>query len=303
MASVKNGLQKKDETSAPQVSIATMVNSLLDKDGYKKRFDELLGKRAPQFVASIVSLVNTDANMKAVFAQSPVTIIQAALKAATYDLPVDPSLGYAYIVPFNNYDKDTKTKRMEAVFVMGYKGMLQLANRTGAYKKINVVDVREGELINWDRLTEDFDFEWIQDEKERNVKPIIGWAGYFRLVNGAEKTIYMSKAEIEAHEVANRKGQYMGKGWRENFEAMAAKTVLRKLIGKWGLMSIDYRTADTKTVEFATAIAKGEVDDLDAPLTLDGATGEILDADTGVAEIPEREVDPDTGELIPLDLK
>jgi len=253
-------------TQKSTTSISTMINAMVDSEGYRKRFDELLGKRAPQFVSSIVSMVNADPNLQACFRDAPVTIIQSALRAASYDLPIDPGLGFAYIVPFKNRKKLANGQwetRNEASFIMGYKGMIQLAQRTGAYDRINVTDVRQGELIRYDRLREDAEFEWVEDEQERDRLPIIGWVGYFRLRNGMEKTLYMSKAAIEAHEKANRKGEYMGKGWKDNFDAMAAKTVLRRLIGKWGLMSIDYQRADDATLQAATAIATGHVDDLD----------------------------------------
>lgn len=243
-------------------SVTTLLNSMLDSEGYRKRFDELLGSRSPQFISSIVSLVNADANMQKVFYQAPVTIIQSALKAATFDLPIDPNLGYAYIVPFNNKKSDG-AKIMEATFVMGYKGMNQLALRTGVYKTINVIDVREGELKHYNRLTEEIDIQFIEDEDERESLSIIGWVGYFRLINGTEKTIYMTRKQIETHEKKHRKGQYMGKGWREDFDSMAMKTVFRKLIGKWGLMSIDYQKADKATLAAADAIAKGQFDDED----------------------------------------
>lgn len=280
-ASMTSGLQQGVQQAANR-NVTTMLNSILDSDGYRKRFDELLGARAPQFVSSIVSLVNGDVNLRKAFIESPVTVVQSALKAATFDLPIDPNLGYAYIVPFNNV-KDGE-KRMEATFIMGYKGMNQLALRTGVYKTINVIDVREGELKKYDRLTEEIELEFIEDEDEREEKQIIGWCGYFKLINGTEKKIYMTRKQIEAHEKKNRKGQYMGKGWREDFDAMAAKTVFRKLIGKWGLMSIDYQKADKATIAAADAISRGQFDDedrsqniilSDEDYSVDAETGEL----------------------------
>lgn len=263
---IQNALQNSGSAApmqqAASKSVAALLNSMLDRDGYKKRFDELLGARAPQFVSSIVSLVNADKNLQRAFYEAPVTVIQSALKAATFDLPIDPNLGYAYIVPFNN-KTDSGQKRMEATFIMGYKGMNQLALRTGVYKTINVIDVREGELKSYNRLTEEIDLDFVEDEEERDRLPIIGWVGYFRLINGTEKTIYMTRKQIEAHEKRHRKGQYMGKGWREDFDSMAMKTVFRRLIGKWGLMSIDYQKADRATLMAADAIAKGNFDDED----------------------------------------
>jgi recombination protein RecT len=269
-----------------------MLNSLLDSEGYRRSFDDLLGKRAPQFVSSIVSMVNADANLQKAFAGAPITIIQSALKAATYDLPIDPGLGYAYIVPFNNSIKlpdGTYQKRMEASFIMGYKGMIQLALRTGAYKTLNAMDVREGELKSYNRLTEEIEIDFVEDEDARAKLKIIGWVGYFKLVNGMEKTVYMSRKQIEAHEAKNRKGQYMGKGWRDDFDAMALKTVLRRLIGKWGLMSIDYQTANPATVAAADAIARGTFDDEDetqAPLEVTPTDITSDDQPSGPPDIP-----------------
>lgn len=265
-------------------SVGVMLNSLLDREGYRKRFDELLGKRAPQFVSSIVSMVNGDKNLQKAFMNAPITVIQSALKAATFDLPIDPTLGYAYIVPFNNR-KDDGSYVMEASFVIGYRGLLQLAMRTGAYEKINVVDVREGELVSYNRLTEDVELEFVEDEDERDALPIIGWCGYYRLTNGMEKTIYMSRKQIVKHEEKNRKGKYMGKGWRTDFDAMAAKTVLRRLIGKWGILSIDYQMkADASTMAAAEALATGKVDDMEAPMDI---TPEFVVSDNDAAIVAE----------------
>ena len=225
-------------------SIAMMMNAYLDGEKMRARFDDLLGKRAPQFISSVVSLVNADPNMQKVFFEAPMTIIQSALKAATFDLPVDSGLGYAYIVPFNNSKKNadgTWSKRQEAAFILGWKGMHQLALRTGSYKTINVTDVRDGELKKYNRLTEEVDIVFEEDEDKREALPIIGYVGYYRLVNGAEKTIYMTKKQIEKHEQKFRKGSTMGKGWRDDWDAMARKTVYRQLIGKWGVMSIEYQ--------------------------------------------------------------
>lgn len=286
---------------AKNKSVAYVMNELIDSEGIKGRINELLGKRAPQFVGSLVSLVNADENMKKVFKQAPLTIIQAGLRAATYDLPIDPGLGYAYILPFRN---EKKGNILEAQFVMGYKGMYQLAMRSGVYKKLNVVDIREGELKGFNRLTEDFEIEFIEDEDERNKLPIVGYCGFFRLVNGMEKVLYMSKKAIYAHEKAHRKGQQMGFDWKKWPEAMELKTVLRKLIGKWGIMSIAYQTADPAVLRAAEAIAKGQFDDEDIE-DFDAAAETTPTVET-TAETVEvatknladgRSVDTQTGEL------
>ena len=268
--------QNKPEVKAQQ-SVSVMLNSLLDGEKMRKRFDELLGKRTPQFLSSLVSMINDNQALQDAFYQSPMSVIKSALQAATYDLPIDPALGYAYIVPFRNKGKATAT------FVIGYKGMTQLCLRTGAYKCVpDAVDVREGELVSYNRLTGEAVFNWIEDEDEREKLPVVGYAGYFCLKNGAEKTIYMSRKQIEAHERKNRKGEYMGKGWKEDFDAMARKTVIRRLCGKYALMSIDYQTgADRDTMNLATALAAQDYPE--EPLPADTIPADISEA----TEVPE----------------
>lgn len=282
MANIIQKATTENPATTKQPSVNALMNSFLDGEGMRKRFDDLLGKRAPQFISSIVSLVNTDKNMQQAFYESPMTVIQSALKAATFDLPVDQSLGYAYIVPFKNFKKDIGTKKTEAAFILGWKGMHQLALRTGAYKTINVVDIRDGELKKYNRLTEEVDIEFVDDETEREKRPVIGYVGYYRLVNGAEKTIYMSVKAIEQHEKKFRKGEFQGKGWRDDWDAMARKTVYRILIGKWGVMSIDYQSKP-EAVNLANQMQE-----------------EYALENSGVlnAEYTEITVDPETGEMI-----
>lgn len=295
MTSINGGLMAKRQAQMTQAqpqakeSTAALMNMLLSKEGYQKRFDELLGKRSPQFISSIVSLMNADSALMSAFHDAPVTIIQSALQAASFDLPINPALGYAYIVPFRN----SKRNRMEASFIMGYKGMLQLALRAGVYKRINVVDVRAGELKSYDRLREDIELEFIEDEDEREKAPVIGYVGYFQMINGMEKTIYMTVKQLEAHEKKFRHGNYMSRGWKENPDAMMRKTIMRKLIGKWGLMSVTYQSADPSVLRAAQAIATGTFDDEDKP-------DYVVDVNASEAEeAPDQKqshgtIDPDT---------
>lgn len=287
MATVKGTVLAKRNAGQPvektHENVAALFNALISKEGYQKRFNELLGRRAPQFIASLVTMINDEPNMMEAFHDNPISIIKAALRAAAYDLPIDPALGQAYIVPFRNKGK------MEATFIIGYKGLYQLAVRTGVYKKINVVDVRDGELLNYDRLTEEAEFRWMDDEEERQKTPIAGYCAYFELTNGMRKCIYRTTQQINCHEKKFRKGKgdYPSKGWRDNWEAMASKTVLRELLGKWGLLSINYQTADPATLKIASDLATGQIDDeqhvidLQAeqiPDNVDPATGEVRSA-------------------------
>ena len=289
--------QQKPEAKAQQ-SVNTMLNGILDGEKMRRRFDELLGKRTPQFLSSLVSMINDNPDLQAAFYSNAMSVIKSALQAASYDLPIDPSLGYAYIVPYKNKGKPTAT------FIIGYKGMVQLCLRTGAYKCVpDAVDVREGELVSYNRLTGEAVFNWIEDEDERENLPIVGDAGYFQLKNGAEKTIFMTVKQIEKHEQKNRKGEYKGKGWRENFDAMARKTVIRRLCSKYALMSIEYQDGTSKdTMNLATALAQQDYpenalpDDLvDYSEAVDAETGEV----TNPAALPESQY----GEELPDFLK
>jgi recombination protein RecT len=138
--------------------------------------------------------------------------------------------------------------------------------------------------VSYNRLTGEAVFNWIEDEDERDKLPVIGYAGYFQLKNGAEKTIYMTVKQIEKHEQKNRKGEYKSKGWREDFDAMARKTVIRRLCGKYALMSIDYQTGDRDTMNLATALAAQDYPETTE--TADAIPVEITDA-TEPAEAAE----------------
>lgn len=160
-----------------------------------------------------------------------------------------------------------------------------MAMRTGAYININATDVREGEIVEGsrDRMRGTMEFSWIEDDAEREKKPIIGYVAYYKLVNGMEKMVFMSKAQVDAHEQRNRKGQNMTKGWRDNYDEMALKTALRRLLSKWGMLSIDYRSAPkfnaSASESLANAIAAEDAEDfIPADGSVDGDTGEIIDA-------------------------
>lgn len=269
------------QVAPAQQNVNQLMNSILDGDKLRGRFNELLGERTPQFISSLVSMVNGSQELQKAFYESPMSVIQSGLKAAAFDLPIDQSLGYAYIVPFKKNFKDERGEwksKSEANFILGWKGMNQLALRTGAYKTINVVDVREGELVSYNRLTEEVELDFIEDDELRESKPVIGYVGYYRLVNGAEKTIYMTVKQIEAHEKKFRKGKNMGWGWQNDWDAMARKTVYRQLIGKWGIMSITYQTAKEGA---SLAQQMEEENNLENPTTIDAEYSSMVDETTG----------------------
>lgn len=224
-------------------AVTQTVKSLLNAPTMQARFREILRDRAPQFMSSIVNLVNSDPNLQKC---EPMSVIASCMVAATMDLPIDRNLGYAWIIPY----KDGKTGRMIAQFQLGYKGYVQLALRTGQYEKINALPVREGELVEWNPLTEDFKF----DPNARKSDRVVGYAGYFRLVNGFQKFVYWTSEEIEEHRKRFAKS---GFGWQQDYEAMALKTVLRNMLSKWGILSIEMQKAVT-TDEKAPVIESAE---------------------------------------------
>lgn len=192
----------------------------------------VLGEKKNEFVNNLTALVANNAMLQKC---EPTTIMYAALKATALDLPLDPNLGFAYVIPYNN----TKAGTQEAQFQMGYKGITQLAIRSGQFKIINVTDVREGELIGQDRRTGEMMFKWITDEKERLKAKIIGYLGYFKLLNGYEKEKYMSIEELQAHglrysKTFSSKTDYIRKSskWTTDFDVMCKKTILKLMLNK-----------------------------------------------------------------------
>lgn len=238
--------------------IALTPKTLFAKDEVRAKFQEMLGKKATGFMTSVLQVV---ASNKLLSAADAYSVYHSAAVAATLDLPVNPNLGFSFIVPYNESFKDAMDKwqkRSVAQFQMGYKGYVQLAHRSSLYKAINATDVRDGELLEEDRLTGDCIFKWIQDRKERLAKPVIGYASHFGLVNNFQKTRYMTFDEMYEH--AKRYSQTFknDKGrWKDDFEPMALKTVLKLNLSKYGPLSVDMQNA----VVYDQAVMKGGIDD------------------------------------------
>ena len=207
------------------------LSVLLRQDSIKKRFEEVLGKKAPGFMSSIISATNANKELKKA---DPLSIVSAAAVAAALDLPINPSLGFAHIVP---YKRDGVAI---AQFQMGYRGFIQLGMRSGQYKTINACAVYEGELVASNRFTGEMTF----DETRRTSDKIIGYVAYFKLINGFEKWLYMTVEEAKAHGKRYSKSFNIASGrWQQDFDAMALKTVLKMLMSKYGILSVDMQTA------------------------------------------------------------
>lgn len=215
-----------------QVSIAQYVR----QDVVSKRLEDLLGKRAPQFTTSLVAAANAN---KMLNNCKPESVVSAALIAASMDLPINQNLGFAYLIPYKNKDGEV------CQFQMGYKGFIQLAQRSGFYQTINASEVKEGEIVNFDRLSGEIEFKWIEDQVKREKAKTSGFVAYFRLLNGFEKSLYMTVEELEAHAKKYSKNfaKYGSGLWSDDFDSMAKKTVLKLLISKFGPLNTQLQKA------------------------------------------------------------
>ena len=216
------------------------LTAYLTQDAVKNQINNVIGgKDGQRFISAIISAVNTNPSLQDCTNQS---ILSGALLGESLKLSPSPQLGQYYLVPFNDNSRNLKV----AQFQLGYKGYIQLAIRSGQYKKLNVLAIKEGELIRFDPLTEEIEVNLIQDEDEREAAKTIGYYAMFEYVNGFRKAIYWSKAKMEAHAMKYSNGYRAKKGftfWEKDFDAMAFKTMLRQLISKWGIMSIEMQTA------------------------------------------------------------
>lgn len=215
--------------------------AVINSDGYKRMINNTLGnpKKAERFVTAITSAVSTNPALQECDAS---TIVSAGLLGESLNLSPSPQLGQYYLVPF----KDRKNNRTVAQFQLGYKGYIQLAIRSGQYKKLNVLPIKEGELIRFDPLDEEIEVQLIEDEVERENASTIGYYAMFEYTNGFKKAMYWSKQKMESHAEKYSMGYKAKKSytfWEKDFDGMACKTMLRQLISKWGIMSIDMQTA------------------------------------------------------------
>ena len=207
------------------------LKALVNSDITKKKFQEMLGNKAAGFLTSLINTTNGNAQLQQA---DPNSILKAGAIAATLDLPIDANLGFAYIVPYNNKGKN------EAQFQMGYKGFVQLAIRTGQYKRINVTELYEGQFESYDPITDELKYNL----DNRLSDEITHYVAYFQTINGFEKYNVMSKEEIENHaKKFSKTYSYKGSSWQTNFNTMAKKTVLKLLLSKFGILSIEMQTA------------------------------------------------------------
>ena len=264
---ISEAMENKNTT---QNAVATTTkNEVSNNDDKKRSFSQFMNttglklventikdkERQTQFIANIVSAVSSN---KQLAECDQVSVISAALQAEAMHFPINNSLGYIYLVPF----KEKGSTLKKAQFQIGYKGYIQLAIRSGQYKDINVVEVKEGEVGDFNPL-DGQKFNWIQNYEERKSRKTVGYVGQLELINGFKKQFYMTYDEMLDHadtysqafskqtyfQVLN--GTYQGEAWKlssfwyKNFDEMAKKTIIRQLLSKWGIMSVEMQKAYT----------------------------------------------------------
>ena len=290
---VNNTLTTRQGNGKPQT-----FSAFLTGNAVRDRINAMVGsKDGPRFIASVISAVSVNPGLTEC---EHSTILSAALLGESLKLSPSPQLGQYYLVPFNDKKRNCKV----AQFQLGYKGYIQLAIRSGYYKKLNVLSIKEGELIKYDPLDESIEVNLIQNDTEREAAKTIGYYAMFEYTNGFKKAMYWSREKMMAHadkySMAFSAAKYQdlldGKipqsemwkyssFWYKDFDGMAYKTMLRQLISKWGIMSIEMQQAMDS--DMGTIHEDGHVDYVDnsadyaqvepAPVAVDHSTGEVID--------------------------
>lgn len=260
----------------------------------------VLAEKKASFVNNITALVSNNAALQVC---KPDTLMFASLKATALDLPLDQNLGFAYVLPY----KDNKNNVTLAQFQMGYKGFVQLALRSGQFKTLNATEVREGELTGEDFVTGELTFKKAEN---RESLPVIGYVAYFKLLNGFEKYLYMTSAEMKAHALRFSQTYKRGYGlWadKDMFDSMAKKTVLKLLLSKYAPLSVEMRDA----IKADQSVMKGQeqydyVDNQEQPVSApepsESAKEKAAEVAEKVAEMKTRRkktetVNVETGEI------
>lgn len=214
------------------------ARTFFEQDNVKKKFSELLGKKAQGFITSVLQVVNSNDLLKNA---DPASVYNAAATAAILDLPINPNLGFAYIVPYNQKYKEGNTWKSKQVaqFQMGYKGFIQLAQRSGMFKSISAAPIYEGQLIGENPLL-GYEFDFTQ--KKSDI--VVGYASYFKLLNGFEKVWFMRVDQLKSHGKRFSQTYKNDKGlWMDDFDGMSLKTVLKLLLSKFAPLSIEMQSA------------------------------------------------------------
>ena len=274
----------------------TALRTMLEEESVQKQFHNALKENKDAFIASVIDLYSGDAALQRC---EPKAVLQEALKAAVLKLPINKALGFSYIVVYNNSKRDINGQWLKVptpTFLVGYRGLIQMAMRTGQYKTINADAVYKGELRGADKLTGRIDLSG-----ERESDEVVGYFAHFELLNGFTKTLYMSVREMAAYakkfspsvkrettidqllNKANAPEAGKAVGWEGDFTAMALKTVIRRLLGKYGYLSVEMQGAMENEAKVETAAT----DAREVMIQTTGNTSIDLDAPAEYVEIKE----------------
>lgn len=223
-----------------------IFNQKIQDERTQKYLTSVLGERKNTFVSNLTSLVGNSYQLQQC---EPMTLMYSAMKATVLNLPLDANLGYAYVIPYK------LRNGVMAQFQIGYKGFIQLALRSGLFSSLNVTDVRDGEIIEHDILSGTF---VIKGKENREALPVVGYAAYFKLLNGFEKTLYMTVDQLNAHGAKYSKTFSEGGLWQTDFDKMARKTVMKLLLNRWAPLSVEMAQA----VQLDQSVMRPKGDDL-----------------------------------------
>lgn len=248
MARTKGGMLAQQQLQAQAQQLEAQgapitLNALVNSASIQERFNKMLGDKTAGFMSSLLSVVNNSSYLKGV---NPRTILACAATAASLDLPINPSLGQAYLVPYKG----------ACQFQLGYKGVIQLFLRSGQAKALTMTPVYEGELKHWNRFTEEIEF----GEKESDV--VVGYYAMFELTNGFRKAIYCTRDEVIAHAKKFSKAYNSGP-WQSDFDAMACKTVLLRILKTYAPLSIEMQKAFQAEEEINSMDINGDTETVD----------------------------------------
>lgn len=241
-------------SNSPAVQKAINIKAFLQLPATQKKIQELVDKNSASFATSIMQIVNSNPML---LNAEPMSIFNAACMAATLNLPINNNLGFAYLVPYKN----SKTGHVEAQFQLGYKGFIQLAQRSGQFERLVSLPVYKDQLIEKD-LIKGFKFNWSIDPDEKEQP--IGFYAYFKLINGFTAELYMSREQIDKH--AKRYSQSYRKNsgvWADNYEQMALKTVIKLLLSRQAPLSIEMQKAVLSDQSVIENVTEGHFDYLD----------------------------------------
>lgn len=284
MVSAKGLITKQKEQavqSAPKAGVA-LLDAMFKQDSVQARFQRMLGKKSAGFISSVLTVVSQNKLLQNVDMR---TVLSAASIAASLDLPILPSLGRAWIVPYKG----------AAQFQIGYLGYVELAQRSGLYKSINVNTVYEGEVAEWNKFTEEMTYG------EQESDTAIGYCASFELLNGFRKVVYWTKDAVIKHAKRFSKSYNSSSSpWQSDFDAMAMKTVLAYTLRHWGPMSIEMQKAMAEDVDAHekpldlskdNSVETIETEDASETHVVDTETGEIVTDDEFTAEDIETAVE------------